>query len=252
MFDFKIGGIAAGAAFIISFLISLVSGALMPVLIIRPLVFAALFFGIVWAVYFIIGRFLPELLDGSAGGGMDFAMPGSRIDISEGDGLGPDMPESGGIHGTVPGDMPGSIVIPDNYALPDDSDEGLGDISNLVKTGGGKAEPARKTSENPVEALGLDQGSQNEYTEEGLPDTFSVSGDDSAVAGAQPVDFLPDLESLAGAFMPSPGETGDDTIEYSTAAPAKPSASAKGRSLNGDFNPKDMAAGIRTILNKEE
>jgi len=273
MFGFKIGGIAAGVAFIISFLLCLISNVSLSALIIRPLVFAGVFFGAAYAIYFVISHFLPELLDGSAGSGADFSIPGSRIDISEGESLGMAEPDS------VSDSLPGKIVIPSNYAVPDDSDEGLGDISGLVKTGIGSPEPAEKTAKMPAEIpafqetpSGLDQGTQNGYTEKSSLGGFSTSGgepraklsfgqqlstegsgDDAAVLGAEPVEFLPDLDSLAGAFMSSSGETGDDTIEYSTAVPAaKPSASGKGRSLDGDFSPQDLASGIRTILNKED
>jgi hypothetical protein len=267
MFGLKIGGIAAGAAFIISFLLCLISSVSPPALVIRPFIFAVLFFALAYGINFVISHFLPELLDGSAGSGADFSIPGSRIDISEGESLG--MGESG----TVSANLPGRIVIPNNYVVPEDSDEGLGDISDIVKTGIGDPELPEKTTGMPAETpafqetpSGLDQGTQNGYTEKGSLDVFSASGgepgvsppaegagDDAAALGAEPVEFLPDLDSLAGAFMSSSGENGDDTIEYSTAEPgAKPSASSKGQSLEGDFSPQDLASGIRTILNKEE
>jgi hypothetical protein len=73
------------------------------------------------------------------------------------------------------------------------------------------------------------------------------------------MDVLPDLDSLAGAFLPNSGEEAEDAPEYSTpAAPAapstparRPSASSKGQKMEGDFNPKELAEGIRTILKKE-
>ncbi|GHV73839.1 hypothetical protein AGMMS49940_11410 [Spirochaetia bacterium] len=81
MFNPKISGIAAGAGFILSFLLGIIAGASFPLVLIRAFVFAALFFALVSAGYWAIGRYLPELLD---------AVPekptlGARVDISVGD-----------------------------------------------------------------------------------------------------------------------------------------------------------------------
>jgi hypothetical protein len=67
------------------------------------------------------------------------------------------------------------------------------------------------------------------------------------------VDVLPDLDSMARAFLPNDGEDEADTTEYSTSdGPLKrPAAGARGQKMEGDFNPKELAAGIRTILKKE-
>jgi hypothetical protein len=251
MFDFRAGGIAAGAAFVISFLISLVSGASFPGLILRPLVFAALFFGIALVVYFLVSRFLPELLDDAVESGGGVGMPGSRIDISEPDvfpGAAPFTPAA-----------PQNAAIPANFAKTDDSDENLDDISGYVRNDGDPSPPVKKqreVREAPAfqeSPSGLDQEDQYGYNEKGSPGTLPVSGENAAVSGADPGDFLPDLDSLAGVFAPSSGEKENDTIEYSTSAPAKkPSPGSKGQKMEGDFNPKDLAAGIRTILNKED
>jgi hypothetical protein len=108
------------------------------------------------------------------------------------------------------------------------------------------------------EFSGLDQGAQVGYTDNSVPEAFRGPGDSGALepeplsGTGNPVDALPDLDSLAGAFLPQSGEEGEEAVEYSTPSPAKkPSTSSKGQKMEGDFNPKDLAAGIRTILTKE-
>jgi len=63
---------------------------------------------------------------------------------------------------------------------------------------------------------------------------------------------LPDLDSMAGAFKSSSQDEDPDTVEYSVSTPAKKQSSNKAQAWTGDFNPKDMAAGLRTVLNKEK
>jgi hypothetical protein len=64
------------------------------------------------------------------------------------------------------------------------------------------------------------------------------------------VDVLPDLEDMAKAFLPSSEEEEEEPV--SEEAPAKkPSKSGKGKSLAGDFNPKDIALALQTVLKRD-
>jgi hypothetical protein len=238
MFDVKISSIAAGLAFIVSFLLGMVSGASFPVLIIRPLIFAVLFFIITAIVYFLVSHFLPELLEEGGTEAVnpnDILTPGSRINIAE--------------------EEP---VVPAAYAAPaDESEDNLGDISDLL--GKGRTERPAKT-----DFSGLDQRGEDGYTKsEAVPvDAYNDSGSaGSKSAVTKPVvasgaeesaDILPDLDSMARAFLPDSGEDEPDMTEYSTsgASPKRPAAGGRGK-MEGDFNPKELAAGIRTILKKE-
>jgi hypothetical protein len=223
VFNFKLGGIVAGIAFILSLLIGLLSRTILPTLIIRPLIFAALFFIIANLIYMLINRYLPELLEHDAGPKEEIIMPGSQIDIME------DNP-------TVPGSI---------YARPDDSEESMGDISSLVNSPAGSR--ARESTPT-LNFEGIDQSSQNEYTEQG--NSSAASG------GGGSFDMLADLESLAGAFVSSSVEKAEVTEEYDGLAdglvPARAASGNKPSKMEGDFDPKEMAQGIRTILKKEE
>ena len=243
MFNLRISGIIAAAAFVLSFLIGLLSSTSMPMLIIRPLVFAALFFIITGLIYYLVNQFLPELLEGNEITEDKALRPGSRIDITEGDSA--SFPP--------PGDQAGLGAQADN------SEDGLGNISDLLgkytaspAPGGGTPE---ETGGTPA---GLDQNEQTEYNKTG--------GSENATSPAKPVvpsgtaaeisdsvDFLPDLDSMAGAFLSQITGEESDTTEYSVSTPSpRPSSSNKTPEWAGDFNAKELAAGLRTVLKKEK
>jgi hypothetical protein len=237
MFNVKTSAIAGGIGFVVSFLLGLLSGASLPALVVRPLIFAVLFSVIAGVVYFLVTHFLPELLENGEYEAMspeDALNSGSRINITE--------------------EEPAGLA---SYAAqPDDSEDNLGDIGDLS---------ARSGTAKPIKAdlSGLDQHGEDGYTRsETVPsgdrDNGGFTGSavprhDMAPAAAESVDVLPDLDSMARAFLPNDGEDEADAAEYSTSdAPLKrPAAGARGQKMEGDFNPKELAAGIRTILKKE-
>jgi hypothetical protein len=246
MLDIKISAIAAGLAFIVSFLLGLLSGASLPALIIRPVVFAVLFFIIAAVIYFLVSHFLPELLDADLAesiGADDILNPGSRIDITE-------------------EESAAAPLYSAQAARANDSEGGLGDISDLL-TQGSAARPAVMPPETGFP--GLDQRDEDGYTRSGtvpagLNDDGGFTGSGNAMPKmarvpdpAESMDVLPDLDSMARAFLPGSGEDEADITEYSTAADSlkRPAAGSRGQKMEGDFNPKELAAGIRTILKKE-
>lgn len=264
MFNLRVSGIIAGAAFIVSFLLGLLSGTSVPMLIIRPVIFGVIFFIISGVIYLLANNFLPELFDESALEGDHAPLPGSRIDITEGDSavFAPD-------YGSA---APGRSAL---GAQPDDSEEGLGNIADLLAKGAGAQ------ASGGGRPAGLDQNAKNSYTanggledlpvpeplppEEPLESLESASG--PGVLPAAPaekqngqsgdfldsVDVLPDLDSMAGAFLPGTGGGEPDAAEYSVSGPSKkPLSGSKSPGWAGDFNAKDMAAGLRTVINKDK
>ena len=297
MFNLKVGGIAAIAAFLLSFIIGLISRTAMPILVIRPLIFAVVFFALSGLLYFLINRFLPELLsEGGADSGSEF-LPGSRINITEDDSYADDYAK-GAFSGAAPSSN-GQVFM---GAQADDSGEELGNISDLHRKAAGlRASPAASHDAESAGTEGMDQNTRNGYNGGGQleelpePDAFmpweplplsgggspqpansgpSTKAEDSASlepvasVAARPVlpgvvaegvsgtpgsvDFFPDLDSMAGAFLPGATSV-DDTIEYSVSTPApKRSRSDKTPALAGDFNAKEIASGLRTVLNKDK
>jgi hypothetical protein len=237
--NLKAGGIAAGAAFILSFLLGLLSGAPLWVLLLRAFVFGAIFFALVSGAYFLISRFMPELLEG--GGGRPPS--GSLVNITLDDG----DPFAGG--------EAASPVLPGGSAF--DAGDELGDISALM----GGSPPGESESAPPP---GIDQTGQDSYNEEGLeeenpfgellpppaePDGTAASSGDSSLSDLSGTDeTLPDLDAMAGAF----GSEGELMEEPEEKAPARrPSAGGKPAKVEGDFNPKDMATAVRDRLKRE-
>ena len=255
MFNFKISGIAAAAAFILSFLIGLISHSIMPMLLVRPLIFAAVFFGISAFIHILVSHFLPELLEGSAPGSGPEILSGSQINIVEGDSDGTAMDYSSGALSSAA--APGLNLM---GAMPDDSSDDLGDISAL--TGAAGFAKAPMSDQDPLTAEkgiseGMDHNAKNGYTQNGgMPDLAADAGE-SRRAGmgmfGDSEEPLPDLDSMAGAFTSNFSEEESDAADFSApAASKKASSKAKGAEWSGDFNAKDIAMGLRTVLNKDK
>jgi len=137
--NIRAAAIAAAAAFVLSSLIGLFSGAGFPALIVRALIFGGLFFFISNFCTLMVRRFLPELL--TVGDTVETAFsepPGSRVDITEGDA---EFPELGN------GDPDAAPAVEPELALP--------------------------SIEENAGSLGLDQDMQDDYTSTGgaAPDT---------------------------------------------------------------------------------
>ena len=277
MVNLKAGGVIAIAAFLLSFIIGLLSRTAMPMLIVRAVLFAVLFFVLAGMISILVGRFLPELLAANSSSEEPDFFPGSRINIMEGDtssGQGAETAPSGG-----------ALFM---GAQADHSEEGLGNISDLPD----KAPSPQQADGGEIQGIGLagmDQNTQVGYNGEGKleelpePGTFtpwdpaafsagaafgggegpSVSaGEARAPAPAKTMetgftgdpdsgDFFPDLDSMAGAFMPASVNEGSDAGEYPGTPPAS-KRSNKNSGWSGDFSAKDMAMGLRTALNKEK
>jgi hypothetical protein len=238
--NFKISGIFAVTAFILSFLLSLLHGNPMPLLLFRPLIFALVFFIIPVVIKILASRFLPELLEDDSA---DF--PGSKIDIIEGDVSADPREDAGG---------PQAAETPDSSFLgaqADESGDELGNISDLLPNSQAEAR------------TGMDQDGQDEYNEGGLSQVGgNVPGNvPSDMLGSLPfanngdllgsVEMLPDLESMAGAFTRSSQDEDSDTAEYSATQKNSP-RSKKTPEWTGDFKAKDIAKGIQTVLSKEK
>jgi hypothetical protein len=230
MFNPKLSGIAAGIGFILSFLLGIITGAGLPLLLIRALIFAALFFVLVSIGYGAISMYLPELLDNSV------AEPGfgSQVDISIGD----DGVQDSGI------------------SLDTGS---LGDgLNEFTENPGDSGENKDSLPENT-----LDQNSEDGYTEkrnlEDAPQPLQAALPTEvhfSAGGADSVDILPDLDSMSGAFSAGSvpmGGGGESPVGVSPGEPfdhaGKTSLEKAG--LEGDFNVHEMASAIQTILKRE-
>jgi len=228
MFDPKMSAAAALAAFLLSFIVGVVSGAGFLIVLIRALVFAVAFFGLSAAAFALASRFLPELLDGSASEGEaseeDVGI-GSRVDLSVGD-----ERDDQGIA----------------YAQEAEASDLVDDAESETVGSGGYEDG----SEIPA---GLDQGGEDGYTDRGI-------GSDSPgerVSPALPsgtledVDILPDLEGMTDSFVSTIAEEAD---AYAS-APSGVSSSRESRvpdGSGGSFDARELASAIQTILKRDQ
>jgi hypothetical protein len=220
MFNPKISGMFAGAGFVLSFVVGLVSGAHFPLILIRACVFAAIFFALSSAAYGAMQLYLPELFAGDSD-----AVPtlGAQVDISVGD------------------------------------DDGVGDIS--LESAGLGDDGLSEFLENPGNSGGdtLDHQDEAVYTGEGIleemrgsPQAALPGAGDFSSGDVDSVDTLPDLDSISGAFGSASVPAGGGVAAV---APANSFGGMGGRAtakgLDEEFNVKEMASAIQTILKRE-
>jgi len=257
MFNIKWGIILGGVAFFIAFAFSLILGnVLLLTALIRALIFAAFFFALGTAAWVLINSFIPELLfpeTREEEPNVFFAdTSGSKVNIVLGDTSGAALPD------------------PDASVLDE-----VGNISDLIS---GKIKLAERD---------VDQKRPGGYTGNGKKDDFAatefgpgdfsngLSGGESAGTEALPSYFQPfaggvpgdalgdasvslgDLSGFNGGDPFSAGESdvfGADTPS-DTPAPELPERKVSGnrsQAMEGDFNPKEIASGIRTVLEKDK
>lgn len=229
MFNIKASAFAAGIAFLLSFLAGIIRGAAIPIVLIRALIFAVLFFVFAGGIYILIKQFLPELLVSGEDGGESERTSGSQVDISLED------PEEG---------------IP----------AGLFDREG-AENFGERGESSGSAGPGSPENMGLDQNGEDDYTNKGRSEVNSPnSGSDSPGApvfgesaalpsDSGPVDVLPNFESMEGTFDSSAGKAAEESAGYTSAK--KPPAKGKPNSAGGDYNPKELASALQTILKRE-
>ncbi|GHU47148.1 hypothetical protein FACS1894200_02060 [Spirochaetia bacterium] len=227
MFNLKFSCLAAGLACVLSILIGLISGASLFIVFARALGFGALFFVVSAVIGILISKFIPELLVPQ-----ELGMPGqigSKVDVTVGE----------------------DTETYSNAALPfeDDSDEDLGNLDSLADI-------------QKQDTRGLDQSEQTPYTnsaDEGTATSAvqAASFDDFGTSDLDSMDVLPDLEDMAKAFLHSDetDEDSDDSIGavvLDETEAKRPSQFSKGKNPAGNFNPKDMAAALQTMLKKDK
>jgi len=256
----KWGIYAAVGALLLALVTSLIIGhANFSVSLLRALAFAALFFVLGTGAWTLINTFMPELLfpeDNDAAANIfgsetsgfqnqDSQTYGSRINITLGDGA---------PLGTSPlGAMPANAALPDGDEK--DSDE-VGNIADLVS---GAINPAEEAKQQ----RGLDIGNENSYTDSGESVTPSLND----IAAPLPAEGGGGFSMNFDSFAMGGGLTGLDTFGDSFSLPADADGAAKEEAaalperrvienkpmaLEGDFNPKDIAAGIRTVLETDK
>jgi len=242
--------LAGFAAFVLSFGIGILSGANISHIILRTLIFTVIFFGLGTGIWILINNYIPDLLASNDDNKEGDMRPGSRVDITLENNKG--------------------FAMPETNRNPGDPDE-MGNIGDLLS---GAFKPAR-AAEAETSFGGMDLGGEDNYNDDGsglgsqnqessgfqdsaphnsgagssAAPAFTSSfgapsfGDDSSEWGG-----LTDLDAMAGSFLS--GGTEDSVPDAS--GPERDPKGNKAQPLKGDFDPKELAQGIRTVLNKDK
>jgi hypothetical protein len=240
VFNFKVSGIAGGTALALSLLVGLISGAGFFAVIARAFAFGAVFFILFCLIFWVLGQFVPELLSGS---GDDFDTPGSRVNISL---------DGGPLEGAFP--------------------TGGGDEVDDIAGNNRSHAPPFQASGRDAKLPGMDQDGQSGYNtvRDDVDGTnsaheFSVSGG-NVKTGVSPADsgfesgninvsnegLVPDFDVLSGSFVSSGSEKEPESFDIPSEPKRPPSTRSGKDSGMGDFDPKELAKAIQTVLKKED
>ena len=264
MFNIKWGGIAASAAFVLALALSLLLGQTsLLIALFRAVIFAALFFGLGIATWVLINTFIPELLSPIGTGDIATNLfstenAGSRVNITVDDTQNAALPEQGG--GDV-GDF-NELFTPkediDQTPATGYTEGGAGgeiEEFSIAPEGGLPAETEEFTSAFSDVGFNDEAGDGDGTEEEEKPGEFSMDfsafvpgglgGDSTGGEGGETDESDSDLDAFS--FFPD----GADTSALDEPQERKVSRN-KPMKLEGDFNAKEIAAGLRTVLEKDK
>ena len=278
----RAGGILAAGAFLVSFILSLISGAPFLQIIIRALVFAALFFGIGFGLNYLVKNIFSGDMsalpagDGQRGHIVDISVGDEADGVESGGGI-----EGGGDGGRRPAGV-GPAFIVTGGDIPDDGE--LDDISTLFDssdkpsaaptTSGSKKYPQAGTDKAPsaleetlLDSGGLAQNTDYSYNKvgsfvnsvgsESAPPKVVKTGESNGV-GTDFNEFIPGMPGVKSVFPQgteanledeSSEEAGKITVGTVEMSVEKPKQEVDlGKYKDG----KKMAGAIQTMLKKDK
>ena len=253
MFNFKLSGIIAGAAFIFSLVIGLVSGVRISIVSLRAFIFAVVFFGLTCLIYWLVSQFVPELLS-EPDDILDIPAPGSRVNITV---------EDSQIVGAFPANNSESVDDIGGRPSTPHTKQAAEPDGTASLDGSGLDEMPQKAPLSP-----LDQKEKERYNDdEGVAGDFDFEGGsfkdltgDSSEDSEENLETLEntgtetalDKDGISGAGPDDPSALGDDAANLDEPEQRRPQSSRGKPELAGDFNPKELAMGIRTVLKRDE
>jgi hypothetical protein len=279
--NFKWGIIAGAAALLISISLGVVSGVNASHIILRALIFLVVFFGLGIGLRVLVNNYFPELLymDGEPAPQLAFEQPGSHINITLDNISEYAVPEKYRGQGD-----------PQELGNIEDLISGTFSPFSAKSTASRKASGAvhqegidRKREDDYNIQSGLSQRTQSVSDQDNFqfPEISSSGGPVQSKPvftpnfgdGSDDLGGLPDLESMAMAFssgfesepgVPTAMPSAASSLPVMSAAPVdvvsfeemesaeqQYNKGNKPQQLKGDFNPKELAEGIRTVLSKD-
>jgi hypothetical protein len=223
--NFRVCGIAAGLAFVLSLIFGIIAGNGFFTVLFRALLFGGVFFGLFAVGFILVSRFLPELLSESDGDEFDISTPGSRVDISVGG-------------GTMEG------------AFPEDVSEALDDIAG--RPSAVKKEPVAPLDQNDNNGYNKKADFSGDFGDFSTPEAAEGSENTGGAAeSAQAEGALPDMDNFPGAS--SAEEQGIEVESFSAPEPVQRySTQKKPPPVAENFDAKQLAKAIQTALKKDE
>ena len=245
MFNLKWSLVSGGAAFFLSFLTGLLFGHVgILIALLRGLIFFAVFFGLGTGIWALINMFIPELLQFDT----------QKNNIVE-----------NVFYSSVDTDSQINITLDDSNndaALPDSgifsSETGdVGTFTDLVtgsvKSSNKDAFASEDIDQNPINSYndkeGFDSAPASPKNSEFSMD-FGAFGSDSN----EPEETNKETDSHTDSYMDTFSSfTDDDQSEAEDTFPEeRNSRENKSNGFEGDFSPKEIAAGVRTVLEKDK
>lgn len=261
MAGIKWGIISGSAALVISVLLGIISGVQPIYIFLRSLIFVCVFFGMGLGIHVLVNNFFPEILafGEEPASGEALAQPGSLVNITLANA--------------------GEYALPEMYRNSDDTRE-MGNIEDLLS---GTFKPRTENDFSDISSPsapapglgGIDRNVEEDYNSMGglpasgtedfnfkdspppksappeKPEFTPIFEDDSAGLGG-----LPDLDMMARAFSSGYGGEPEPAAQQpqfeEVEQPARYNKGNKPQMLQGDFNPKELAEGLRTILSKDK
>ncbi|MCL2762543.1 MAG: hypothetical protein FWD36_04965 [Treponema sp.] len=242
MSNIKWGLVSGGIAFVLAFLTSLFAQVGFSIVLLRALLFAAIFFGIGIGARMLINMFIPDLL-----------APRSRNDV--GDDIFASVSAGSRINITLDDPVDAALPEIDNYA-PDKDD--VGDFADLVSgasKSAAKPSPPKDIDQKPVKSYNEDIGDIEEFA----PAPDNAKDEDSGEFSMDFGVFVPgsnetaESDSFMDLFSPFSGDGdfgGGD--EFAPPERERRVIGNKPEKLEGDFVPREIAAGLRTVLEKDK
>ena len=262
MFTIKWGLFPGGAAFTLALISSLLFGGTnFTVALLRALIFAAVFFGMGIGIRALIKTFLPELLDSNSQSNItdhvfspaSAALPaaGSRVNIALDD---------PGADAALPAALPeqdNGMVEGLAGGPSDDSAGGLagdvGDFADLVSSAAisaPKASAHKDVDQNPINGYTEEIGEFSPALDDAKDDDSEEFSLDFGTFVSGNAEEMDDGGSFMDSFSPFSDE--DTTFSEEIAPQERKPSGNKTEKLEGDFNAKEIAAGLRTVLEKDK
>ena len=213
MIDFRTSGIFAGAAFILSLALGIFSGAAFPMLILRPFIFALIFFGIAALGKHLIEKFIPDLLNQESAAARPAS--GRRVNITEDFSAETDSEDylSGSSTSFTPRPSPlFEAALPKPTAVGmGDGQEGLGNISDLLRKRAERASMPVEQSKAQSAPPPPPPPPMADLSMDGLP-MEELPSDDSAVSDA--MEGLPSADTAGNDVMENLPIANDEKSSY--------------------------------------